>query len=159
MRFRWRMAVGVVLVALVVAGFGVAHRIERSGSCHGVAELVGFDRSQQDYLESRMHIPAAGSYEEFSTPSDADYQNWVDGLERRAREVTAPELAPHARRAADLAGPADNAHAPGAQRGERPGSLRYGTPALGAGLRQGRHAVQHRNDNPQGCVPGRLMIA
>ena len=98
------MAVGVVLVALVFVGFGVAHRIERSSSCHGVAELVGFDRSQQDYLESRMHIPAAGSYEEFSAPSDADYQNWVDGLERRAREVTAPELAPHARRAADLAG-------------------------------------------------------
>ena len=106
-----------------------------------------------------MHIPAAGSYEEVSAPSDADYQNWVDGLERRAREVTAPELAPHARRAADLAGQLITLMHQVRSEGSAQDPFHTANPALGAGLRRGRHAVQHRNDNPQGCVPGRLIIA
>ncbi|BCI55328.1 hypothetical protein NIIDNTM18_46060 [Mycolicibacterium litorale] len=54
-------------------------------------------------LQSRTHTPAAGSRDEPSVLSESDYQAWAEGMRQHAAAVTDPELAEHARRAAELA--------------------------------------------------------
>jgi hypothetical protein len=105
-RRRWWIAAACLgMVAMVAAGFAMDYLREPS-PCHATREFVDFNQSQREYLESRTRIPAAGSDDEPSAPSDADYQKWADGLQERAERVTAPTLAPHARRVAELAGQA-----------------------------------------------------
>lgn len=100
-RWWWAAVVGAVVVVAVLAGT-IALRVQ-SNSCQNVDELIAFNKSQMEVLQSRTHVPAAGSHDEPSAPGEADYQAWADGLEKHADEVSDPELAKHARRAAELA--------------------------------------------------------
>ncbi len=92
--------VGVAVVALAVA---VVVLRAQSNPCRAVDELVAFNQSQLALLQSRTHTPAAGSRDEPSAPSESDYQAWAEGMQQHAAEVTKPELAEHAQRAAELA--------------------------------------------------------
>ena len=58
--------------------------------------MLAFNRTQIDGLNAKTHVPAAGSYEAATDPSELDYRAWVDGLADRAAKVTAPELATQA---------------------------------------------------------------
>lgn len=108
MRFLTRRATTLVvgLVAAVVfvwAAVGVFANSGRSDECRAVDELLEFHHSQLEYFESKTHVPAAGSYDEPSSPSAEDYQVWADGLAERAAAVNEPQLAEHARRVGELA--------------------------------------------------------
>lgn len=104
-RRRWLAAmVGVAVVALVVAVVGVVVVLRvQSSPCRAVDSLVAFNESQLAMLQSRTHTPAAGSRDEPSVLSESDYQAWAEGMRQHAAAVTDPELAEHARRAAELA--------------------------------------------------------
>lgn len=99
---RWLLTVWCVAVA--AAGVFVAWRIdERAQPCRSVRQFIDFNRDTQASLKAKTRFAPPGSYEENSVPTDADYQAWLDGLQRRADEVTAPGLSAHAQRAAALA--------------------------------------------------------
>jgi hypothetical protein len=65
--------------------------------------MIDFNRTAQASLRVKTHFAPAGSYEQDSVPTDADYRGWLDGLQRHAERVTAPGLSAHAHRAAELA--------------------------------------------------------
>lgn len=95
------VAIATAIIVSVVAGTFLLRG--QPNPCQAVGELVEFNESQMAQLQSRTHVPAAGSHDEPSAPSDADYQAWADGLQQHAAEVTAPDLKEHARRVAALA--------------------------------------------------------
>jgi hypothetical protein len=74
-----------------------------SKDCAPVRELLSFNKTQTDLLNSKTHIPEKGSTEQETQPSDLDFQNWSDGLSDRAAKVTAPDLAPVAKNLSDSA--------------------------------------------------------
>ncbi|MCV7313830.1 hypothetical protein H7J89_24905 [Mycobacterium paraffinicum] len=91
-------------VAVAAAGLFVAWRIdERAQPCWSVRQFIDFNRDMQASMKAKTRFAPPGSYEQNSVPADADYQAWLDGLQRRANEVTAPGLSAHAQRAAALA--------------------------------------------------------
>lgn len=90
--------------AVAAAGLFVAWRIdERAQPCWSVRQFIDFNRDMQASLKAKTRFAPPGSYEQNSVPADADYQAWLDGLQRRADQVTAPGLSGHAQRAAALA--------------------------------------------------------
>jgi hypothetical protein len=98
---RW---VAAVCVATAAAGMFIAWRIdEQAQPCQTVRALIDFNRTTQASLKAKTHFAPAGSYEEDSVPTDADYQAWIDGMQQHANQVTAPGLSAHAHRAAELA--------------------------------------------------------
>ncbi|MGE2817943.1 hypothetical protein ACQI5H_22780 [Mycobacterium heidelbergense] len=66
-------------------------------------QFIEFNRNTQASLKAKTRFAPPGSYGQDSVPTAADYQAWLDGLQQRANEVTAPELSAHAQRAAALA--------------------------------------------------------
>jgi hypothetical protein len=88
------LAVVLVAVAAVVWNYFSG---PSSSDCAPVRELLAFNKTQTDLLNSKTHIPAQGSYEEATEPSDLDYRNWADGLIDRAAKVTDPDLANQAK--------------------------------------------------------------
>ena len=88
-------------MALVIVAGGVLGYNYFSGpsssDCAPVRELLEFNKIQIDGLNAKTHVPAQGSYEQATEPSDLDYQNWADGLIDRAAKVTAPDLANQAK--------------------------------------------------------------
>lgn len=91
-------------VAASAAGLFVAWRIdERAQTCQSVRQFIEFNRDIQASLKAKTRFAPPGSYEQSSVPTTADYQAWLDGLQRRADEVTKPGLSAHAQRAAALA--------------------------------------------------------
>jgi hypothetical protein len=96
------------LLALVVAvGGGLAWHFFSGPSakdCAPVKELLSYNKTQIDYLNSKTHIPEKGSTEQATEPSDQDYRNWRDGIDDRAAKVTAQDFAQPAK---DLAQTAD----------------------------------------------------
>jgi hypothetical protein len=95
----------VVVLAFAVAGgvWWVFFRGPSSADCAPVRELLSFNRTQIDAMNAKTHVPAAGSYEAETEPSDADYRAWVDGLTDRAAKVTAADLAGPAKEVAQTA--------------------------------------------------------
>jgi hypothetical protein len=88
-----------VLAVLLVFGGALAWNYFRgpsSSDCAPVRELLAFNKTQTDLLNSKTHIPEPGSYQKATEPDDLDYRNWADGLADRAAKVTAPELAAQA---------------------------------------------------------------
>jgi len=65
--------------------------------------MLAFNRSEIDALNAKTHVPAPGSSEAATDPSELDYRAWVDGLTDRAAKVTAPELAGPAKETAETA--------------------------------------------------------
>lgn len=95
----------LLAVVIVVVGAVAWHFFSGPSSkdCAPVRELLSFNKTQTDLLNSKTHIPEKGSMEQATEPSDLDYQNWSDGLADRAAKVTAPELAGTAKELADSA--------------------------------------------------------
>jgi hypothetical protein len=95
------------LLAVVVAVVGAVAWHFFSGpsskDCAPVHELLSFNKTQIDYLNSKTHIPDKGSFEQETEPSDLDYRNWRDGIDDRAAKVTAQDLAPAAKELAQTA--------------------------------------------------------
>lgn len=102
-RWWWVAIIGLAVVVLAAVVVGTVVLRAPTDPCHAVDEMVEFNESQMALLQSRTHVPAAGSHDEPLAPSEADYQKWADGLAQHAADVTEPELAEHARRAAELA--------------------------------------------------------
>jgi hypothetical protein len=99
-----RCWVAVACVLIATAGTAAAWRIhEQAQPCWAVRQLIDSNRTTQDGLKAKTYFPPAGSFDEPKVPTDADYRAWADGLRQRADRVTAPGLAGHAHRAADLA--------------------------------------------------------
>ncbi|OBB90355.1 hypothetical protein [Mycobacterium sp. 852002-30065_SCH5024008] len=99
-----RRLLAIWCVAVTAAGLFVAWRIdERTQPCWAVRQFIDFNRDTQASFKAKTRFAPPGSYEQNSVPADADYQAWLDGLQRRANEVTAPGLSAHAQRAAALA--------------------------------------------------------
>ncbi|WP_264047760.1 hypothetical protein [Mycobacterium paraffinicum] len=99
-----RRLLAISCVAVAAAGLFVAWRIdERAQPCWSVRQFIDFNRDMQASMKAKTRFAPPGSYEQNSVPADADYQAWLDGLQRRANEVTAPGLSAHAQRAAALA--------------------------------------------------------
>lgn len=99
-----RRLLTVCCVAVAAAGLFVAWRIDqRAQPCWSVRQFIDFNRDMQASLKAKTRFAPPGSYEPNSVPTDADYQAWLDGLQRRADRVTAPGLKAHAQRAAALA--------------------------------------------------------
>ena len=95
------IAVGTIIAATYMA---VAwHVDQRAQPCWTVHRLIDFNDSAQASLKAKTHFAAAGSYEEDRLPTDADYQAWIDGMQRYADRVTAPGVSEHAHKAAALA--------------------------------------------------------
>ncbi|OBH12532.1 hypothetical protein A5695_16860 [Mycobacterium sp. E1747] len=91
-------------MAVAAAGLFVAWRLdERAQPCWSVRQFIDFNRDAQASLKAKTRFARPGSYEQDSVPTDADYQAWIDGMQRRANQVTAPGLSAHAHRAAALA--------------------------------------------------------
>ncbi|MCV7101386.1 hypothetical protein [Mycobacterium palustre] len=98
------MLVALLCVATVAGGLVVALRIdERAQPCRKVRKLIEFNRNTQASLKAKTRFAPPGSYEPDSIPAPADYQAWLDGVQQRTNEVTAPDLSVHAQRAAALA--------------------------------------------------------
>lgn len=94
----------LLCVAAAAGGLVVALRIdERAQPCWRVRQFIEFNRDTQASLKAKTRFAPPGSYEPDSVPAAADYQAWLDGLQQRANQVTAPELSAHAQRAAALA--------------------------------------------------------
>jgi hypothetical protein len=95
----------LLAVVIVVVGAVAWHFFggPSSKDCAPVRELLSFNKSQTDLLNSKTHIPEKGSTEQATEPSDLDYRNWADGLADRAAKVTSPELAGHAKELAQTA--------------------------------------------------------
>lgn len=107
-RGMWRRRpVGVTVLAVaVIAVVALAWNYfsgPSSSDCAPVRELLAFNKTQTELLNSKTHIPEPGSYQEMTEPSDLDYRNWSDGLADRAARVTEPELAAKAKDLADTA--------------------------------------------------------
>jgi hypothetical protein len=105
----WRrrpIGITVLVVALIAVGALAWNYFSgpSSSDCAPVRELLAFNKTQTELLNSKTHIPEPGSYQEMTEPSDLDYRNWADGLADRAAEVAEPELASQAK---DLAQTAD----------------------------------------------------
>lgn len=99
-----RGLLALLCVVTVAGGLVVAWRIdERAQPCWRVRQLLEFNRNSMASLKAKTRLAPAGSYEPDSAPDRADYQAWLDGLQQRANEVTAPGLSAHAQRAAALA--------------------------------------------------------
>lgn len=99
-----RGLLALVCVAAAAAGVVVAWRIEeRAQPCWSVRQFIEFNRDTQASLKAKTRFAPPGSYEPDVVPAAGDYQAWLDGLQQRADEVTAPELSAHAQRAAALA--------------------------------------------------------
>jgi hypothetical protein len=96
----------VVLVALLVGGgiWWLFFRGPSSSDCAPVRELLSYNKTQVDAMNAKTHVPADGSYEAETEPSDMDYRSWADGLADRAAKVTAKDLSTQA---AELARTAD----------------------------------------------------
>jgi hypothetical protein len=92
----------VVLVAIVIGGgiWWLFFRGPSSADCAPVREMLSFNKTQIDAMNAKTHVPAKGSYEAATEPSDLDYRSWADGLADRASKVTDPDLA---KQASDLA--------------------------------------------------------
>lgn len=99
------MTTVVVLVAAVVGGgiWWLFYRGPSSADCAPVREMLSFNKTQIDAMNAKTHVPAAGSYESATEPSQLDYRAWADGLADRASKVTAKDLAGPARDAAQTA--------------------------------------------------------
>lgn len=95
----------VVLVAIVVGGgiWWVFFRGPSSADCAPVREMLSFNKTRIDAMNAETHVPAPGSYEAATEPSDVDYRSWADGLADRAAKVTADDLAKQAAEAARTA--------------------------------------------------------
>lgn len=94
----------MLCVAAAAAGLVVAWHIdERAQPCWRVRQFIDYNRDMQASLKAKTRFAPPGSYQQDSVPSDADYQAWLDGLQQRANQVTAPGLSAHAQRAAALA--------------------------------------------------------
>lgn len=99
-----RGLLALVCVAAAAAGVVVAWRIdERAQPCWRVKQFIEFNRDTQASLKAKTRFAPPGSYEPDSVPAASDHQAWLDGLQQRANQVTAPELSVHAQRAAALA--------------------------------------------------------
>jgi hypothetical protein len=96
---RWWLAIGVVVVAVVA--FVVSENGFRgpSAECKPVLALLDFNSSQSALISSK-----SGQGSDVPTVADdAAYQQWADGLAKRAQQVTDPNLAKTAVQVADLA--------------------------------------------------------
>jgi hypothetical protein len=97
---RWWIAIAVAVVAVVA--FALSETVFRrpSEECRPVQELLEFNSAQSELIDSKTSDtdPAVPSVAE-----DAVYQQWADGLARRAAEVTEPNLASTAVQVADSA--------------------------------------------------------
>ena len=87
---RWWVAIGIVAIAAVALGLSQTGLLGRSSEeCRPVNDLLDFNRSQAEHIESKFDdaegVPSAAE--------DTAYQAWADGLAERAGRVTAPELA------------------------------------------------------------------
>jgi hypothetical protein len=88
-----------VAVALIAGGiwWGFFRDSHSSADCAPVRELLTFNKSQVDALNAKTHIPAEGSHEAATGPSDLDYRAWSYGIGDRAEKVTAAGLSDRAR--------------------------------------------------------------
>ncbi|OBK43307.1 hypothetical protein [Mycobacterium kubicae] len=100
-RRRWIAGLFAVLLTAGIVETWLIH--SESEPCRRVRALIDFNSSQQKHLHELTNFPPAGSSDEPTVPTDADYQAWADGMQQRAAKVTTPQLAPHAQRAAELA--------------------------------------------------------
>ncbi|MDD4865692.1 MAG: hypothetical protein PHQ28_00740 [Mycobacterium sp.] len=99
-----RLLLALVCVTVATAGLTVAWRIDqRAQPCWPVRQFIDFNRDTKAALKAKTRFAPAGSYEQDSLPTAADYQAWPDGLQQRAAQVTTPVLSAHAQRAAALA--------------------------------------------------------
>lgn len=85
----------VVLVAFAIGGgiWWLFFRGPSSADCAPVREMLSFNKTQIDAMNAKTHVPAAGSFDKATEPSEADYRGWADGLADRAAKVTADGLA------------------------------------------------------------------
>lgn len=107
-RIPTRRSMRLLLVALCVtvatAGVVAEWRLhERAQPCWPVRQLLTFNIDTQASLKAKTRFAPAGSHEEDSIPTPADYQAWLAGLQQRANQVTDAALSVHAQRAARLA--------------------------------------------------------
>jgi hypothetical protein len=97
----------MITAVLVVVTLGVLAWEYFSGpsssDCAPVRELLSYNKTQIDALNAKTHIPAEGSFESSTQPSDLDYRNWADGLADRAAKVSAPDLAAQSKEMAETA--------------------------------------------------------
>jgi hypothetical protein len=103
---RVRPLTTVAVLVAVLVGTGVWWAFFRGPSkadCAPVRDLLSFNKTQIEALNAKTHIPAPGSYEKETDPTELDYRVWSDGLADRAAKVSAPDLAGPARDAAQTA--------------------------------------------------------
>lgn len=95
----------IVLVGILVGGgvWWLFFRGPSAAACAPVREMLSFNKTQIDAMNAKTTIPAEGSFEQATEPSEIDYRSWTDGLTDRATKVTDPDLAPLAKAAADTA--------------------------------------------------------
>jgi hypothetical protein len=88
----------LAVVLIAVGAFLYSYFSSPSSSdCAPVRELLAFNKTQTELLNSKTHVPAEGSGEPATEPSELDYRTWADGLTDRAAKVSDPELATQAR--------------------------------------------------------------
>jgi hypothetical protein len=96
-----RRPVGIsVLAVVIIAVVSLAWTYfsgPSSADCAPVRELLAFNKTQIESLNSKTHEPEQGSHEKATEPSDLDYRTWSDGISDRAAKVTAPDLADQAK--------------------------------------------------------------
>lgn len=99
-----RRVIAALCVTIAAAGgFAAWHAHFRPPPCRAVHQFVEFNTATQASLKDKTYFPPAGSYGEPRVPTAEDYQAWLDGLQRHADRITAPDLSAHAHRAAQFA--------------------------------------------------------
>jgi hypothetical protein len=92
---RFRIAFAVVVVVAVSAGVVAVYRQGQGRrDCRIADAAVGFIHAHPDMLDSSLITPGG--------PGLDKYQDWSDQLVAYARQVSAPDLAPHLHRIAGL---------------------------------------------------------
>jgi hypothetical protein len=98
-----RLVAALCVTIAGAGGFTAWHAHFRPPPCRAVHQFVEFNTAAQASLKDKTYFPPAGSYDEPRVPTAADYQAWLDGLQRHADRITAPELSAHAHRATQYA--------------------------------------------------------
>lgn len=98
-----RLLAALCVATALAGGFTAWHAHFRPPPCRAVHQFIEFNTAAQASLKDKTYFPPAGSYGEPRVPTAADYQAWLDGLQRHADRITAPELSAHAHRATQFA--------------------------------------------------------
>jgi hypothetical protein len=97
---RWRVAIGIAIVAGVMLVLSQTYFNQPSEECKPVLALLEYNKAQGQLIESKQDDsdPAVPTVAE-----DAAYQQWADGMAQHAQEINDPNLAATAIQVADAA--------------------------------------------------------